>query len=149
MEWIMETPASFKASVFQGISESDGWVDPGADTVCIVSSPNTELFTLILNSLGFNSRVDQQKRVQIIRVPTEDAMKIPIFSPRVNSIYYEQMRVMSHATRFPERKRLPDEFISRIRELSSQYETLAEICLNLATRYGVKVSGQTVKKYIR
>lgn len=148
MDWLVDAPTGFKTSVFQGISESDGWVDAGADTVCIVSSPNTRLFTAVLESLGVRSRVDQQELVQIIRVPTEDAIKLPMFSARVNSVYFQQMLAMSRATRLPERVRLPDEVIRQIRELSLLHDSLAEICLNLAIKHGIKVGYGTVRKYL-
>lgn len=148
MDWLVDAPAWFKTAVLQGVSESDGWVDAGSDTVCLVSSPNTELFTTVLGSLGVGIRVDQQELVEVIRIPTEDAMMLPMFNPRIHSIYYEQMEIMSRAAGLPERIRLQAEVVGHIRELSSRHNTLTGVCLDLASKYGIKVSSQTVKKYI-
>jgi len=147
MDWLPATPNTFKAAVLQGVSESDGWVDAGDDTACFVSSPNTALFSSVLNSLGLRHRVDHQA-VDVTRVPTEDAAKVPMFNPRIRSVYFEQLEVMSHARRLPERKRLPDEVIQWIRELATETRTLSSICLELARVHGIKVTSQTVRRYI-
>jgi len=147
MDWLLETPYAFKTAVLQGVSESDGWVDAGADTACFVSSPNTPLFSSVLNSLGLRHRVDR-RAVDVTRVPTEEAAKLPMFNPRIRSVYFEQMEIMSHAVRLPERQRLPDEVIHWIRELATRTRTLSSVCLELARLHGVKLTNQTVKKYI-
>ena len=148
MDWLVGTPSTFKTGVLQGVSESDGWVDAGDDTVCFVSSPNTPLFSSTLMSLGLKHRVDHHKSVDVIRVPTEEGAKLPIFNPRIRSVYFEQLEIMSHARRLPERVRLPDEAIQYIRELAIGVQTLSAICLELARIRGIKVTSQTVRKYI-
>lgn len=148
MDWLIGTLSTFKIAVLQGVSESDGWVDAGDDTVCFVSSPNTPLFSSVLGSLGLRHRVDRQESVDVIRVPTEEAARLPIFNPRIGSIYFEQLEIMGHARRLPERKRLPDDIIRYIRELSSRFQTLNAICLEVARTRKIKVTNQTVRKYI-
>jgi len=148
MDWLVGTPSTFKIGVLQGVSESDGWVDAGNDTVCFVSSPNTPLFSSALSSLGLKHRVDRHKSVDVIRVPTEEAVKLPIFNPRIRSIYFEQLEIMSSAKRLPERTRLPGDVIQYIRELAASIQTLSGICLELARTRGIKVTSQTVRKYI-
>jgi len=148
MNWLVGTPSTFKTGVLQGVSESDGWVDAGDDTVCFVSSPNTPLFSSVLTSLGLKHRIDYPKSVDVIRVPTEEAAKLPIFNPRIKSVYFRQLEIMSHARRLPERVRLPDEVIKDIRELAANFQTLSAMCLELARTRGIKVTNQTVRKYI-
>jgi len=148
MGWLVETPSTFKTGVLQGVLESDGWVDAGNDTACFVSSPNTPLFSSVLGSLGLKHRVDRHKSVDIIRVPTEEASKLPIFNPRIGSVYFKQLIIMSGAKRLPERTRLPDEVIHFIRDLGTRIQTLNTVCFELARTRGIKVSSQTVKKYI-
>lgn len=148
MDWLVGTPSTFKTGVLQGVSESDGWVDAGDDSVCFVSSPNTHLFSSVLKSLGLKHRIDYPKSVDVIRVPTEEAAKLPIFNPRIRSVYFEQLEIMSHARRLPERVRLPDEVIKDIRELAPNFQTLSAVCLELARTRGIKVANQTVRKYI-
>ena len=148
MDWLVGTPSTFKTGVLQGVSESDGWVDAGDDMVCFVSSPNTPLFSSVLRSLGLKHRIDHHNSVDVIRVPTEEAAKLPIFNPRIRSVYFEQLEIMSHARRLPERLRLPDEVIQYIRGLATSVQTLSAICLELARTRGIKVTNQTVRKYI-
>jgi hypothetical protein len=148
MEWLIDAPSPFKVSVFQGISESDGWVDAGDDTVCIVSSPNTPFFSAVLSTLGIIHRVDHQESVEIIRIPTEEAARLPIFSPRIRSVYFDRMNIMSRATSLPERIKVPGEIVHAIREIAARTSVLSEICLELAKTRGVKVTSQTVRKYI-
>jgi hypothetical protein len=148
MEWLVNTPSTFKIGVLQGVSESDGWVDAGDDTICFVSSPNTPLFSSVLSSLGLRHRIDYHNNVEVIRVPTEEANRLPIFNPRLASVYFEQLEIMSHARRLPERVRMPNDVIQSIRELGTRIQSLSTICLELARTRGIKVSSQTVRKYI-
>jgi hypothetical protein len=148
MEWLVSTPPPFKMGVLQGVAESDGWVDSGDDKVCFVSSPNTALFSSVLSSLGLKHRVDRHESVEVIRVPSEEAYRGPIFNPRIRSTYFEQLEIMSHARRLPKSARLPDDVVQSIRELGAGIRTLSTICLELARIRGIKVSSQTVRKYL-
>ncbi|MDE1852145.1 MAG: hypothetical protein KGI38_00140 [Thaumarchaeota archaeon] len=147
MNWLLAAPTRFKVHLLQGVSESDGWVDPGMDRHCFVSSPNSQLFAAVLASLGVVPRIDQQPPVEIIRIPTEDAARLELFSPRIHSEYFERLQVMSKATSFPPRKAIPSEVVKRIQDLAKEYTVLSDICFELAKRHGVKVSSATVKKY--
>jgi hypothetical protein len=105
------------------------------------------LFSAILTSMGVVARIDQQPPVEIIRIPTEDAARLELFSPRIRSDYFERLRVMSKATSFPPKKAIPFEVVNWIQGLAKEYTTYNDICFELAKRHGVKVTGATVKKY--
>jgi len=147
MDWLPAASMSFKVHVLQGVSESDGWVDPGMDRHCFVSSPNSRLFSATLASMGVAARIDQQPPVEIIRIPTEDAARLELFSSRIRSNNFERLRVMSQAISFPPRKATPSEVVNWIQDLAKEYTTYNDICFELAKRHGVKVSSATVKKY--
>jgi sulfur relay (sulfurtransferase) complex TusBCD TusD component (DsrE family) len=58
------------------------------------------------------------------------------------------MNIMSRATSLPERIKVPGEIVHAIREIAARTSVLSEICLELAKTRGVKVTSQTVRKYI-
>jgi len=147
MDWILESPRSFVTHFIQGLAESDGWPDAGHDVVKVVSSPNTKLFKRILDNLGCPAQVVNQPPVQLLRCNTEDAAKLPFFSPRIHSKLYENMQTMAHARHYPARVRLPQSTIDLISESSKTITNSNEICLNLAKTLGYKISSDTVRKY--
>ncbi|MBI3840479.1 MAG: hypothetical protein HY297_00740 [Thaumarchaeota archaeon] len=149
MEWIHAMPDSFKTSLVQGLSESDGWPSPSEDKVRLVSSPNTALFKRLLEDLGSHPKVIHQPPVELLTVPTEEANRLPFFSPRIDSNLYRSMAVLAAARRWPGRVRLSDEIIGKLIELSKTTSNASEVCLRLAETTSVKVSGNTVRKYTR
>ena len=148
MDWLVEAPASFKVHLIQGVSESDGWVDTGNDSHCLVSSPNTSLFANVLSTLNVRTHLNVRPPVEVLSFPADEAAKLELFSPRVRSAYFERLQVMSRANRLPARKPIPEEVVLLIRELASDCETYNDVCYKLAKEHKVKVSSATVKKYI-
>lgn len=145
-DWLLDSPRDFQVHFIQGLSESDGWPSAGDDKVRVVSSPNTPLFKKMLEGLGCQAQIEQQE-VELLRCCTEDAMKLPFFSPRINSNLYQDTQVLANAKRYPERLRLPQATIDLIRELRKTTDNANEICLRLAKTIGYKVSAGTVRKY--
>lgn len=147
MDWILKAPYEFRVHFIQGLAESDGWPDAGADVAKVVSSPNTMLFKTLLEDLGCPCRVDHQK-VELLVCTTENAFKLPFFSPRIGSNLYVDLQTLAKSKRYPERKRLPQSTVNLIRELAKTTSEGNEVCLKLARSIGYKVSGQTVRKYM-
>ncbi len=147
MDWLLSTPEDFRILFLQGVAESDGWPDAGADVVRVVASPNTELFRKLLESLGCKPKVYEQPPVQVIQCTTEEAMTLPLFSPRIASSLYLDMRTLAQARRFPHRIALPNQTVQIIKELSKSASSTNEVCLKLAQKTGYKVSSETVRKY--
>lgn len=146
-DWLSLAPTELKIAFLQGIAESDGWPDAGQDRVKIVASPNTGLFKGMLESLGCTPLVVPQPPVELLSTPTEQAITVPMFSPRIASDLYEDMKVLAGAKRFPERVRLPSNIVDLIRNLAKRTSNANEICLEIARLTGYKISGQTVRKY--
>ncbi len=147
MGWLLKTSRDFKIHFIQGLAESDGWPDASDDQVKLVSSPNTEFFKKLMEGLGCHPNKADQPLVQLLRCSTQDAFKLPFFSPRIASNLYQDMQTLAIAKRYPERIRLPQGAIETIRELSRAALSASEVCLRLAEKTGFKVSGHTVKKY--
>ena len=148
MDWLLDAPMSFAGHVIQGLAESDGWPDAGDDDVKVVSSPNTKLFKQVLENLGAHPQFTKQPRVELLRCRTEYADHLPFFNSRIHSNLYEGMRALAHAKRYPERVRLPPDFIEMIRGLAKTTENANEICLELARKTGYKTNADTVRKYV-
>ena len=147
MDWIVDSPKIFKVHFLQGLAESDGYVDAGRNVVSVVVSPNTELIRAMFASLGTSPKIYDQPPIQRLEITTEEAATLPVFNPRIRSRYFQNLQIMSQATRFEPRKRLPEQAIRQIQEISKQTSSLSETCLKLASATGHKVSNQTVKKY--
>lgn len=148
MDWLRESPRSFATHFVQGLAESDGWPDAGDDVVKVVSSPNTNLFKQVLETIGCPSLFAKQPPVELLRCRTEDAARLPFFSPRIHSNLFENMPILARAKRYQERVRLPDDAIRIIRELSNFKFSGNEIGLEFAKKTGFKVTGSTIRKYL-
>jgi hypothetical protein len=145
--WLLEAPRSFKVHFLQGLAESDGWVNAGADKVIIVATPNETLLDGLLRTLDIIPRQDEQK-VNILLFGTEDGLKLPAFNPRLHSNYYDDLVTMATAKRFLERQPLPDWFIEQIRPILLLNTVYSKACLEIARSTGYKISSETVKKYM-
>lgn len=147
MDWLLKTPHEFGVHFIQGLAESDGWPDAFADKTSVVASPNTKLLKKLLEELGCPPRVDYRS-LELLTCDTEDAFKLPFFSPRIRSNLYEDLEILAKAKRFPERKRLPQFAVDQIRDFAKSATEASEISLRLASTIGYKVSGRTIRKYM-
>lgn len=147
MDWLLSAPRQFRIHFVQGLAESDAWPDAADDVVKLVSSPNTELLKKLLESLGCHAKIVKQPLVQLLRCTTEEADRVPFFSPRIASNLYRNMRALATARRYPNRTRIPEETIRMIQTLAKTAPSGSEVCLRLAMLAGYKVSGDTVRKY--
>jgi len=147
MDWILNAPRSFQTQFFQGMTESDGWVDAGADRAKFVSSPNERLFNALLNCIDIPYKLYAQPSITRIEVPTEKALTIPFFSEKMATNNYEELVIMATAKRFEERIPIPEQFIKQIEPILRQNKEYNRICLDIASTTGYKISSETVKKY--
>jgi hypothetical protein len=147
MDWILRAPKEFQISFLQGVSESDGWVDAGADRAMFVSSPNEKLFGTMLSNMGIRYKLNYQRSVTTIRIRTESGLSMPIFNRRLGSNYYDNLFTMGTAKRFPPRRPLPESFINSIRHIISKKIDYSEMCLEIARTTGYKISSQVIPKY--
>lgn len=118
-----------------------------SDKTSVVASPNTKLLKKLLEELGCPPRVDYRS-LELLTCDTEDAFKLPFFSPRIRSNLYEDLEILAKAKRFPERKRLPQFAVDQIRDFAKSATEASEISLRLASTIGYKVSGRTIRKYM-
>jgi hypothetical protein len=147
MEWIATAPREPQVRFLQGMSESDGWIDSGDDRAKFVSSPNESLFKAMLEHLKVPYRLCKQPPITRIEIPTENAIALPIFSPRIHSNNYENLLIMANAKSFQPRIRLPEPFLTQIRPILKRDLRYSEICLEIARATNRKITSQTVKKY--
>ncbi len=148
MEWLLSSPRDFKVHFLQGMAESDGWVDAGADKVKIVASPNEKLFGALATDLKIPFTIQQQPPITRIEIGTEDGLSMPIFSPRIRSNYYEDLVTMATAESFPERVPIPEWFLAQIRPILCKSElNFSQLSLEIARITGRKISSSTIKKY--
>ncbi len=80
MDWIVDSPKSFKVHFLQGLAESDGYVDAGRDKAVIASSPNERVLSKLLESLGVPCKVYNQPPITRIEIDTTLGLALPIFS---------------------------------------------------------------------
>src|SRR2546427_1837116 len=92
MDWILDTPYSFRKRFVQAIADSDGTVRPYA--VEIVSVPNTKFIIKLLRSLGMISafmRIENGKPLRSV-VRINEAAKLPIFNEFTHGYRYQKLQ---------------------------------------------------------
>ncbi len=145
-DWLFDTPIGSQIHFLQGLSESDGWVNPGRDIVIIVASPNEALLDKILTGMGIQHLFEKQK-VNIVLFSTLSGLRLPIFNERANTNNYQNLVIMANARRFEERVPLPTWFLDKIGPILENCTNYDQSCLEIARDTSCKISNQTVKKY--
>jgi hypothetical protein len=94
MDWIFNTPKSFKTRFIQGMADSDGGMKPYE--VVITSVPNADFVTRLLQDLGMTTAHTIYETNKPLRtmVNARQAAKLPIFNEFVKSYRYQ--RLMTH-----------------------------------------------------
>ena len=82
-------PKTFRKRFIQGLADSDGTVRPYV--VEITSTPNTELVTRILHSLGLTSAYSRKEYGEMLRtvVRNAEAVTLPIFNEFTKGYRYQ------------------------------------------------------------
>ncbi len=91
MDWILDSPTSFRKRFIQGMADSDGTVKDYV--VEIVSVPNSEFVSRILKSLGIESCkvvVENGKPLRV-RVHRKEAAALPMFNEWARSYRFEKL----------------------------------------------------------
>lgn len=91
MEWIFQTPESFRIRFVQGASDSDGTVKRAA--VEIISVPNSAFFAELLQTLGIvTAHVVFEDGVPLrTSMNRKQASRLPIFNELVGGYRYQRM----------------------------------------------------------
>jgi hypothetical protein len=91
MDWIFNTPESFRTRFIQGAADSDGSVK--RSQVEIVSLPNTDFFVRLLNGLGMKTAHTVYERGIPLRTRLNriEASRLPIFNEFVKSYRYQKL----------------------------------------------------------
>ncbi len=147
MEWLLQAPREFRIHFLQGLAESDGWVDAGADRVKVVSSPNERLLSDLFAGFNIPFKIFRQSSITRIEIKTEDGLALPIFNTKLQSNYFNELLTMAKAKNFPVRKPLPEWFLTKIRPILSTNSVYSQACLEIARTTGYKIHTETVKKY--
>jgi len=89
MDWIFGMSEDFRKRFIQGLADSDGTVRPYV--VEITSTPNTELVTQVLHSLGLASAYSRKENGQMLRtvVRNAEAANLPIFNEFTKGYRYQ------------------------------------------------------------
>jgi len=89
MDWIFGMSEDFRKRFIQGLADSDGTVRPYV--VEITSTPNTELVTQVLHSLGLASAYSRKENGQMLRtvVRNAEAANLPIFNEFTKRYRYQ------------------------------------------------------------
>ena len=90
MDWILDTPRSFRVRFVQGAADSDGCVK---HTVEITSLPNSQFFANVLQSLGLTSAHCGYEKGEPLKtvVSLKQASSLPIFNEFIRSYRYQKL----------------------------------------------------------
>ena len=99
INWILNTPRAFRISFLQGVADSDGYIDITEYRAGIVTKVKAYIFKEILKSLGVKSKVGflHKKTLQQVKTRLEEAVRLPLFNPEVNSYRYQLMKKVTKA----------------------------------------------------
>jgi len=101
MDWILDTPESFRKRFVQGAADSDGCVKNYV--VEIASVPNSEFFVRVLQSLGMTTAHLGYEGGEPLktRLNCRQASTLPIFNEFVKSYRYQKMTSPNRASDTP------------------------------------------------
>jgi len=91
MDWIFGMSRDFRKRFIQGVADSDGTARPYV--VEITSTPNAELITRVLHSLGLTSAYSREENGTMLRtvVKNAEAADLPIFNEFTKGYRYQQL----------------------------------------------------------
>jgi len=91
MDWIFNTPRSFRIRFVQGLADSDGTVKPSE--VILTSVPNADMVTRLLQTLDMTTAhtIHEQGRSLRTMVNRKQSATLPIFNEFVKTYRYEKM----------------------------------------------------------
>lgn len=95
MDWLLAMSHRFRKRFIQGLADSDGTVR--SYTVEITSTPNAEVVTKVLHSLGLDSAYAREENGVMLRtiVKKEEAMRLPIFNEFTKGYRYRQLMTLT------------------------------------------------------
>ncbi len=101
MDWIFGMSEDFRKRFVQGLEDSDGTVRPYV--VEITSTPNTELVTRVLLSLGLASAYSRKEKGEMLRtvVRNAEAAKLPIFNEFTQGYRYQLLMSYTRKQHLP------------------------------------------------
>ena len=91
MDWILNTPRSFRLRFIQGLADSDGTVKPSEVLICSV--PNADFVTKILQGLGMTTAHTVYEKGRPLRsmVNRKESATLPIFNEFVKGYRYQKL----------------------------------------------------------
>ena len=117
LNWMLQAPKQFKIWFLQGLADSDGNVDWESRTIYIFAEPNAEQVAEILGSLNVVVRRTMMHGLDSLILKAEDAIRLPVFNPHVNSHRYQRLRMITTSqfsfTIPPNLEGIVSEFIKR------------------------------------
>jgi len=103
MDWMLHAPREFRLWFLRGLADSDGDVHFRDKSVDITTSPNTGFVKALLDSLNVHCVVRFTRGHGAITIRADQAMRIAIFNPEVNTYRRELLEKLVGASVYPRR----------------------------------------------
>jgi hypothetical protein len=126
MDWMLHAPREFRLWFLRGLADSDGDVHFRDKSVDITTSPNTGFVKALLDSLNVHSVVRFTRGYGAITIRADQAMRIAIFNPEVNTYRRELLVKLVGASVYP--RRWPGWLKEKVDRLGRLGLTKREIC---------------------
>lgn len=97
MPWMLTCPKNLIVAFLQGVADSDGYVDTRGFYAEISSVPNISFFSELLTSVGTEPHQYPRDQPRMVRILTQQAIRLPLFNPAINSYRWQQL--VRHAIR--------------------------------------------------
>jgi len=132
----------------QGLADSDGYVHFENQEVHLIVSPNVELVSRILISIGIHHTSGVNKGLDILKISIKDAYRLPIFSPRVKSYRFKLVQRLASAKRL-NRGPWPTWLSSQVDGLVAGKHSTRGIMLDILDRHNLLVRASNVRRHAR
>src|SRR5712692_2250074 len=146
--WILAAPKYFRICFLQGLADSDGYVHFENQEVHVIVSPNAELVTKILTSLGMSFSPAISKGLDILKISMYDAKRLPIFNPQVKSYRFKFVERLVPAKRL-RRGPWPSWLVSCVETLGKERLATRDIMLDILRRHNLLIRASNVRRHIK
>ena len=118
MDWLLAAPNEFRLWFLRGLADSDGTVNVRNKAVFIITSPNTEFFRKLLDSVGCHNTFGVSKGVGVVAISAYNAARIQIFNPEVATHRRKLLEKITNARTY--QRHWPEWLESRVKSLMRQ-----------------------------
>ena len=147
MDWMLSAPREDRLWFLRGLADSDGDVHFRDKSVDITTSPNTSFVKALLDSLGLHSVIRFTKGYGVVTIRADQAMRIAIFNPEVDSYRRILLERLVRAHVYP--RHWPGWLLEKVDQLIRLGLSKREICERILFEDNTYIKMQTLGRKLQ